>query len=109
MLQIALPSADSGSEESSTTILASASSDGKIHVYDLASLPQPPLLTDLPVSPPKSTLDPIAVYDTKGTRLTCLTLAGSESWGQSSSKIAGVKRRRAHEIDEEEDGEEEDR
>jgi protein MAK11 len=110
LLQIALPSPDSRSAEKSTTILASASSDGRIHVYDLASLPQPPILANLSTSQtlPKSTLDPIAVYDTKGTRLTCLTLAASEPAERSTSKIAGVKRRRVDEIEEGEEGEEED-
>ena len=108
LLQIAVPSPDSDSTENSTTILASASSDGKIHVYDLASLPRPPTLGNLPSSqtllvPSKSTHDPIAVYDTKGTRLTCLTLAGSDFSGRNTSTVAGAKRRREDEDEEKED------
>lgn len=82
-----------------TTILASASSDGMIHVYDLAFLPLPSSSSTSPssdttTSTPIPTLLPIVKYDTKGTRLICLTLAGSEPPEIGSHKAAGSKRSR---------------
>jgi protein MAK11 len=70
-LLIALPKS-SKSKRASTTIVCTISSDGKILVYDLASLPEPSL------SPLKVEITPKAEYDTKGTRLTCVTLAEGE-------------------------------
>jgi protein MAK11 len=72
-LRISVPSS-SNEIESTTTILASASSDGKIHVYDLAQL-STDIVSRLKGEGPVQQLAPIALYDTKGTRLTCLTLA----------------------------------
>lgn len=101
------------STPSKTTILASASSDGMIHVYDLASLPVPPSASSgLPTPPSEdikgsnaiAKLEPVAKYDTKGTRLTCLTLAGSEPSGNSDRPtMVGVKRRREGSDDEEDE------
>jgi len=70
-LSVALPES-SGSKRSSTTIVCTISSDGKILVYDLASLPEPSS------SPSKIEITPKAEYDTKGTRLTCVTVAEGE-------------------------------
>ncbi|KAJ7233009.1 WD40-repeat-containing domain protein [Mycena rebaudengoi] len=68
-LAIALPAASS---RESTTIICTASSDGKIFLYDLASLPASPA--------DKTVLEilPVAEYDSKGTRLTCVTLADGD-------------------------------
>jgi protein MAK11 len=71
-LHIPLPSHPStlASEITTTTILCTISSDGKVHIYDLASLP-----TITQGSSETVKLTPAAVYDTNGTRLTCVTLA----------------------------------
>jgi protein MAK11 len=60
---------------STTTLVTTISSDGKILVYDLGSLP-----SNVPEETAEiSTISSIGEYDTKGSRLTCLTLAdGSE-------------------------------
>ncbi|KAF8639094.1 hypothetical protein AX17_001739 [Amanita inopinata Kibby_2008] len=67
-----------------TTIVAcTASSDGKLCLYDLALLPEhnTAMESDEPLE-----IEPAAVYDTKGTRLTCLTVAdGDVDDGQSGN------------------------
>jgi len=68
-LSVALPES-SQSNRTSTTIVCTISSDGKIFVYDLASLPES--------SQSKIEITPKAEYDTKGTRLTCVTVAEGE-------------------------------
>ncbi|KAJ3836941.1 WD40-repeat-containing domain protein [Lentinula raphanica] len=81
----------------STTIVSTVSSDGRINVYDLADLPSS--------SSQKSTiheLQPVATYDTKGTRLTCVTLGEGESENQGSTG----KRSRDQEEDEDQVSEE---
>ncbi|KAF9224177.1 WD40 repeat-like protein [Gyrodon lividus] len=77
-----------------TTIVCTVSSDGKILVYDLAALPAK--LED------KLQLRPSAEYDTKGTRLTCLTIAEGRPTGGSKP----MNGKRKHE--DEEEGSEED-
>ncbi|CAK5267221.1 unnamed protein product [Mycena citricolor] len=79
-LSVALPSS---SPRKSTTIVATASSDGNIHVYDLAALPS---------AEGKSVaeMSPVARYDTKGTRLTCVTLAD----GEITQPVVNGKRKR---------------
>ena len=89
ILRIAL---SSSSDKPTTTIASTISSDGKIHIYDLAELPTG--------GDAKLQLNPVAVYDTKGTRLTCLALADGEA---SSSAPAHGKRKRN-----EDDGSEDD-
>ncbi|KAJ7881167.1 WD40-repeat-containing domain protein [Mycena leptocephala] len=88
-LPIALPAA---SGRTSTTIVCTVSSDGKIFVYDLAALPAQAEhgSTVLEISP-------VAEYDSKGTRLTCVTLAD----GDGEDVPVNGKRKRA-----DEDGEE---
>lgn len=66
-LQISIP-ITSLSKRTSTTIVSTASSDGKIHVYDLASLSES-------TQEEVTEITPVVEYDSKGTRLTCLTLA----------------------------------
>ncbi|KAF5351306.1 hypothetical protein D9758_008013 [Tetrapyrgos nigripes] len=88
-LDIALPPS---SGRTSTTIVSTVSSDGNIHVYDLADLPSEKTATMIEIQP-------VAVYDTKQTRLTCLTLAEGEA---PSGTAVGGKRKRG----EEDDGEE---
>ena len=72
-LDIALPSPPSpsivSSQRKSTTIACTVSSDGLIHAFDLAMVPDSDEVME------KVEIAPVAAYDTKGTRLTCLTLA----------------------------------
>jgi protein MAK11 len=72
-LNIALPSSTAGL--ASTTIVCTVSSDGKIHLYDMAAVPEHAGATKI------VELNPIAEYDSKGTRLTCVALADGESVG----------------------------
>ena len=51
-------------------MVCTISSDGRIRLYDLAALPHS--------SQEKTQLQPVAEYDTKGTRLTCLALADGD-------------------------------
>ena len=87
-----------------TTYLGSASSDGKVRVYDLHTI--------LEGSQNPSPIEPAAVYDTNGTRLTCLTLAedagGStpvELGKRKRSPLNGERRNESDESEEDEDGE----
>ena len=50
-----------------TVLLTSVSSDGHVNLYDLDAVH--------PIGAPKEVIQPIASYDTKGTRLTCVFLA----------------------------------
>ncbi|KAJ7860461.1 WD40-repeat-containing domain protein [Mycena olivaceomarginata] len=94
-LPIALPPA---SGRASTTVVCTASSDGKIHVYDLAALPAQAGSTVLEMTP-------VAEYDSKGTRLTCVTLADGDV--EESGAVNGKRKRAADEEDEEEEDEDE--
>lgn len=91
-LEIAVPPMEGGRK--STTIVCTVSSDGKIFVYDLACLPAE--------GKDGLQLQPVAEYDTKGTRLTCLTVSEGREKNESDS---GRKRKRG----DEESGEESDR
>jgi protein MAK11 len=77
------------------------SSDGKILVYDLGSLPStiPEATSDV------LSISPIGEYDTKGSRLICLTLA--EGGEEGGGAVTGKRKRGDHEdeYDEYEDGE----
>ncbi|KAH7923711.1 WD40 repeat-like protein [Leucogyrophana mollusca] len=100
MLQVAFPTSPNKTSEfgrTSTTIACTVSSDGKIHIYDLAALPAH--------SQDRVELQPVAEYDTKGTRLTCVTLAE----GEATDLPANGKRKRAVADEEDEsEGEEEE-
>ncbi len=87
-LSIALPA----SKRTSTTIVCTASSDGKIHVYDLAALDK--------TSQKVQEIEPVAVYDSKGTRLTCIAVADGEA---VSTNAITKKRKREEDIGEGED------
>ncbi|KIK93527.1 hypothetical protein PAXRUDRAFT_12597 [Paxillus rubicundulus Ve08.2h10] len=95
-LDIALPQPTLNNKDmrGMTTIVCTISSDGKIFVYDLAALPAKP--------DDNLQLHPLTEYDTKGTRLTCLTIAEGRPSGDSKP----VNGKRKHE--EEEDGSEEE-
>ncbi|CAA7269264.1 unnamed protein product [Cyclocybe aegerita] len=97
-LEMALPEA---SGRKSTTIAATVSSDGFINVYDIAAIPSS---SENPSGLPK-TIEPQTSYDSKGTRLTCITLADGDA---SSAPIAGSGKRKRDEDAEEEEGSEDD-
>jgi protein MAK11 len=96
-LSVALPESLT-SKRTSTTIVCTISSDGKIFVYDLASLPEPSS------SPSKIEMTPNAEYDTKGTRLTCVTVAE----GEIATAPENGKRKRTLTEDDGEDSDAED-
>lgn len=91
-LSIALPNSET------TTILSTVSSDGWIHVYDLSVIP-----SSSPPSKDQTDIQPIARYDTKGTRLTCVTLADGDA---EAGEVVG-KRKREEDEEEDEDKDEE--
>ncbi|KAG2141956.1 WD40-repeat-containing domain protein [Suillus clintonianus] len=95
ILQLALPRSTKANTPSSTIIVCTVSSDGKIHVYDLASLP-----ADVKSGSEVLHISPVAEYDTKGTRLTCVTIADGEALEHVSS--ANGKRKREDEDSEQE-------
>lgn len=101
-MTIQLPSStsDSITQRQSTIIICTASSDGKIRVFDLASLPELGAEAETPVQ-----IEPVAEYDTKGTRLTCITLADA---GDDQNESGTGKRKRVDDEagDEDEDEEE---
>ncbi|EIM90499.1 WD40 repeat-like protein [Stereum hirsutum FP-91666 SS1] len=103
-LRIALPI----SSRPSTTILTTVSSAGTVHLYDLFSLPTPSSSSQAVAYKDLPQIEPVAIYDTKGSRLTCVTLGdGSVDVGEEGGdKATGDKRRR--EVDQESEGEEED-
>ena len=87
-LEVSLPN------QTTTTVVATISSDGKARVYDLAQVPKPV---------PKSkveTIEPVGEYDSNGSRLVCLTLADSDGV-QEGGSVAGKRKR---DEDEAEDG-----
>ncbi|ELU43408.1 PAK1IP1 protein [Rhizoctonia solani AG-1 IA] len=68
-----LPLVNSGSKHQKVTLMSTASSDGKILVYNLSQVPTCSKETD---TVPE--LKPMASYDTKGSRLVCLTMADGD-------------------------------
>ena len=75
-------------------MVCTISSDGKIRLYDLAALAIS--------SQEKTQLQPVAEYDTKGTRLTCLALADGDL---PAGPSANGKRKREVDADEEDEAE----
>ena len=69
-----------------STFVATVSSDGRIHLYDLGNL------LDAPASNEPQEVLPTAAYDTKASRLTCVTITeGGEDFVESI-----LKRKRKH-------------
>ncbi|KAM6497263.1 WD40-repeat-containing domain protein [Amanita muscaria] len=97
-MTIQLPS--SMTQRQSTIIVCTASSDGKIRVFDLAPLPELGAETETPVQ-----IEPVAEYDTKGTRLTCITLADA---GDDQSEGGTGKRKRVDDEAGDGDGDEDE-
>ncbi|KAF8166581.1 WD40-repeat-containing domain protein [Mycena galopus ATCC 62051] len=100
-LPIALPPSPSSgpNDRTSTTIVCTASSDGKIRVFDLAALPAESASGSKVLE-----IAPVAEYDSKGTRLTCVTLADGDLDSEGAAeKVNGKRKRDADEEDEEDD------
>ncbi|GAA5982211.1 hypothetical protein JCM11641_006227 [Rhodosporidiobolus odoratus] len=85
LLEVALPSTSTASSADSTVVLTTISSDGKIHLYDLARLSPPSTSTKAKKgkeTTPETTesevkqIQPSASYDTDKTRLTCVCAVG---------------------------------
>ena len=100
-LSIALPSIPSHPEaRSSTTVVSTISSDGKVRLFDLASVLAGP---SLPGSA-KAEISAVAEYDTKGSRLTCMAMADGEIQTSPTSQSGKRKREEAEEeVEEEQD------
>jgi len=82
--------------------MSAVSSDGTINVYDLSLLPPP--------APTETTpeISPVITYDTKGSRLTCVTLADGEMGHlRPSTPEEAEKRKRESDSETEEEEEEE--
>ncbi|KAI0730841.1 WD40-repeat-containing domain protein [Earliella scabrosa] len=90
VIRIALPE---GSSRQSTTLVCTISSDGKVHLYDLAALPES--------ASERIQLQPVAEYDTKGTRLTCVAFAEGDF--AAGATVNGKRKRDAGDEDEEDD------
>ena len=71
-IEIALPSS---SGRISTIIACTVSSDGNVKLYDIAAIPDQPS-TETPQKTKE--IEPLTTYDSKGTRLTCVTLADGD-------------------------------
>ena len=93
-IHVALPE---GASRPSTTLVCTISSDGKVRLYDLAALPAS--------SQEKTQLQPVTEYDTKGTRLTCLTVGDGDV---VAAPATNGKRKREAGADAEGDEDEED-
>ncbi|KAL5531595.1 hypothetical protein ACEPAG_4472 [Sanghuangporus baumii] len=87
-------------EQKWTTIMSTVSSDGWVRIFDLGILDS---IGSTIASKDVIQLEAIASYDTKGSRLTCCTLADGETPVQS------VTGKRKHEDDDESDADTEDR
>lgn len=101
-LEIAIPAATIDSR-TSTTVVSTISSDGKIRLYDLAVVPTAGQSAEIP------DIEPVAEYDTKGSRLTCMSLADGEVVLPPSSnkrKREGVDEERGEGLEAENDDEE---
>ncbi|KAI0714190.1 WD40-repeat-containing domain protein [Cerioporus squamosus] len=97
-IRIALPA---GAARSETTVVCTISSDGKVRLFDLSALPAPSSETqEQEQEKERLQLEPVAEYDTKGTRLTCVTLADGDV---GAAAAAAAKRKREDEDDEEDD------
>ena len=77
------------------------SSDGTVNVYDLSLLPSstPIEASGIPE------ISPVVTYDSKGSRLTCITLAEGDVDHSDHTPVKGAKRKR--DVDSEAEEEEE--
>ncbi|KAF8159382.1 WD40-repeat-containing domain protein [Crassisporium funariophilum] len=97
-IELALPAS---SDRKSTIIACTVSSDGYVNIYDMAPVPEHPSESQKPVQ-----IEPSTTYDSKGTRLTCVTLAeGGEEVGVGP--LEGKRKRADDEENDEEDEQDE--
>lgn len=94
-LTIALPPVSS-TPRTSTTLGSTISSDGCVRVYDLAAVPH-----STPHSDEALQIEPLAAYDSKGSRLTCVAMADGDVAVASSN---GKRKRPDEDEDEEVEG-----
>jgi hypothetical protein len=99
VLRLQLPEDDSKAVK---TLFSTVSSDGKINVYDLSTAFTSPT-SDVAVAAADA-IQPIASYDTKGSRLVCCTMAESSAGHRVVRESAGGD----YEVDDDEDGAEGD-
>ena len=99
VLSVALPKSEKNSR-SWTKLVATVSSDGWIRIFDLGLLPSSSSASRSQEEKAEiSALECVASYDTKGSRLTCCTIAEGEL---PSKPSASVKRKRNdHQSDDE--------
>ena len=97
LLEVACPD-DTPTHSSSTIILSSISSDGKINLYDLAVLAKLAGGKHLPGTDPVD-IPPSANYDTDGSRLTCVCAIGM------AEQVAKMEKGEESESEEESDEE----
>ncbi|KAF8806854.1 WD40 repeat-like protein, partial [Phlegmacium glaucopus] len=90
-MEIGLPSS---SGRISTIIACTVSSDGNVNIYDIAAIPEQ-LAAD--AAQKTEQIEPLTTYDSKGTRLTCVTLADGDM-----DIVGTVNGKRKRENDEEE-------
>jgi len=95
-LDIALPAQES-STPASTKIICTASSDGRIHIFDLAQVPGGD-------GGGIEEIGPEVVYDSKGMRLTCIALADGDAAGALEAAVSGKRKRDGEEEDDEDEG-----
>ena len=94
-LDVSLPN------QTTTTIVATISSDGKARVYDLAQVNKPAPRSEVEI------IEPVGEYDSNGTRLVCLTLVDSAGEGEEEGSAVVGKRKRGEgdqDGDEDEEG-----
>ncbi|KAG9031824.1 hypothetical protein FRB95_002269 [Tulasnella sp. JGI-2019a] len=106
-LQVSLPTSPQA-PPLITTYLTTISSDGKIHVYDCADIPAAEGIPTSASSPTEvKTIHPIAKYDTKGSRLTCVAFADGEV-PLHVNGLVGKRKRNATEGNEDSEGDDDD-
>ena len=91
-LKVSLPN------QTTTTLVATISSDGKARVYDLAQVPKPVQKSVV------KTIVPVGEYDSDGSRLVCLALVDSDDIEEKGSVVGKRKRGEDDQEDEEGDG-----
>lgn len=89
-LKVSLPN------KTTTTLVATISSDGKARVYDLAQVPRPVSKSEV------KSIAPVGEYDSNGSRLVCLTLVDSDDVEEKGSVVG--KRKRGEDDQEDEEG-----
>ncbi|KAL1692733.1 WD40-repeat-containing domain protein [Schizophyllum commune] len=92
-LALALP------DGTQTTVVCTVSSDGKLHAYDLGELPAS-TKDDVVLE-----IHPSGIYDSKGTRFTCVTVADGDAEGAGAALVGKRKRPNAKDVNDEEDEE----